>query len=234
MRLAKAFVILAVAAAACAPQAGQVGSSAFASAAPSSPSPSSISLASPSPLVSLPPTAAPCPTESPMSVARYLHADRACFGARDVTLTGWEDLPEGLGGVDLGIEPSWLATTSPPWAFLMDRLGQECGQGCGSLAVHVDPSSALRFERDGHWVVVTGHRNDTRAETCVAPASSDPGTPTHEEIVQTCRNAFVLTSVRDAVAPSGALPSCPSDAALRIAAYLDADPACFAGRDVTL
>jgi hypothetical protein len=170
-----------------------------------------------------------------MSVTGYLAADPACFGSTDVTLAGWEDRAEGLGGVDEPSEPNWLTTNVPFWSFLRDRLGHECGTLCdGAISVHVDPASSLRFERDGHWVVITGHRNDPRAETCHFTGTLEPGMPTDEELRERCRAVFVLTSVRDAEPPAAALPSCPRDAVLRVAQFQDADPACFGSADVTL
>jgi hypothetical protein len=188
--------------------------------------------------VKAPPTATPCPTESPMSVATYTAADPACFGPNDVTLTGWEDIPSGIGGPEGEdhTEPGWLVENNPTPSIIVDRLPAQCPgpeEICGPwLFVHVDPASKLSFEADGIYVVITGHRHDPQASTCTRyPLSSQSPVPTVGNAASDCVNAFVLTSVREVAAP--ALSICPTDLALSPYTY-GADPACFHGRNLRI
>ena len=196
------------------------------------------------PLLTATPTG--CPSESPMSVATYLGADKGCFGSGEVTLTGWEDIPDGIGGGGPFIEPSWLAGRTP--AILTDSLPPSCGEMlCGPwIFVHVDPASGLRFERDGRWVVATGHRQDAAAETCrfVQPEAPnlDPDElpplgvpiPSPDAVRATCRDSFVLTSVREVNPPAGALDFCSVSSPMTLVQYAASDPACLRGRDITI
>ena len=126
------------------------------------------SLSEPTTVPSPPAVGSPgCPTESPMSVATYKAADPACFGANDVTLTGWETIPSGIGGQsDHSTEPAWLGEDFTP-DVLVDQLPEACSQEmCDPfLFVHVDPASKLEFERDGLYVVITGHVDDPISAT---------------------------------------------------------------------
>ena len=173
-----------------------------------------------------------------MSVATFLAADPACFGSADVALTGWEDRPNGIDGASTYVEPNWLGEQSP--AVLVDRLPPACGSEntCEPfLFVHADPASALRFERDGHYVVITGHRQDPTADTCLFHGpSGDDGVPvpSPNAVLEACRDAFVLTSVRDVDPPAGSLDFCPSDPVLTVDRYSATDPACFHGRTLAL
>ena len=189
------------------------------------------------------PTAAspePCPTGSPLSVEAYQRADRSCFGSGDIEIEGWEDIPDGIGGTGPSFEPLWLGAMYPTTAsVLSSRLfNQPCDQGASACAIamvflYTAPTSNVRFEFDGHWVIVTGHRNDPAAETC-RYTGSEPTGMSAEEIRQTCRDHFVITAVRDAIPPASALPACPPAGTLRVADFFAFDPACFAGRDVTV
>ncbi len=191
----------------------------------------------PSPSLAASPTAAQCPTGTPMSVATYLGADPSCFGSQDVTLTGWEDIGSGIdaGESDVSLDPAWLG--SPAASVLVDQLPETCHlETCDPfLFVHVDPASRLQFELDGVYVVITGHRDDPAAQTCVATPYGEPSTaPTPEPAAPMCAGAFVLTSVREAEAPVAVRPACPTGSPLTLMAIERADPACFHGRDVSI
>jgi hypothetical protein len=182
-------------------------------------------------------TDGPCPTDVPMSVPTYLAANPDCFGARDVELEGWEDIPDGLGGSGPSFNPAWLGSLYGAASVLASNLfDQSCLSPCEMrfLSVFIDPATSLRFETDGQWVVVTGHRNDPAAETCVYDGKGGPIDLSAEQVRQACRDKFVLTSVRAATPPASALPVCPTASAMRVTVLLSADPACFGGRDVNV
>ena len=169
-----------------------------------------------------------------MSLSTYVAADPACFGANDVTLTGWERIPSGLdsGIGDTVTKPEWLVENNVSPSVLVDQLPEQCQlETCDPyLNIHIDPASNLRFERDGVYVVITGHRHDPRAATCTSYSTSSPApSPTVGNARGDCETAFVLTSVREVPPPAGALSFCPTDPILTVFA-LRADPACFHGK----
>src|SRR5690349_13726289 len=173
-----------------------------------------------------------CPTGSPMSVATYTAADPTCFGANDVTLTGWETIPSGIGGQsDHHTEPTWLGEDYTPGA-LVDQLPQQCGlEMCNdALFVHVDPASKLEFERNGVFVVITGHRDDPASNACYQVFDDSlPASPTPDAAGQAeCRGSFVLTSIRDVPPPPGALGFCPTDPILTV--YTAREDVCLRGK----
>lgn len=180
-----------------------------------------------------------CPTTSPMSVGQYLAADPACFGSRDVTIAGWEDVPNYTSEPQTPpIEPAWLADRAP--AVLASQMPPTACDAttttCPWLDVHLAPASTLRFELDGVWAVITGHRGDPAAETCQPTAPTDTPAPTikPDDAKAACRDAFVLTSVTAGPPPAGALAFCPSDSPLTVTVYNATDPACFHGKTVRI
>jgi len=192
------------------------------------------------PTASPSPTTTPCPTDTPMSVDAYLAADPSCFGAADVTIAGWEDLPTYVSQKQTpAISPSWLSALVP--AVLAPTIPhKDCDEDsapCSWIDVHVDPASKLAFETDGAWVVVTGHRDDKAAASCKIagpmPDGSDQ-TPAPAAVVDLCRASFVLTSVQAGNPPVGSLGFCPSGPVLTVAQYESADPVCFHGRTLKI
>jgi hypothetical protein len=209
-----------------------------------SPSPTSTG----TPITEPSPTAAPtpgCPTAAPMSVDQYFATDPACFGSRDVKIAGWEDVPDYTSEPQTPpIAPAWLVERAP--AVLGSQMPPTACDAtsttCPWLDIHLDPASGLRFELDGVWAVVTGHRGDPAAETCHALAPTDTPEPTDtpvptlkpDDVRATCRDAFVLTSVTASSPPAGALAFCPPDGMLTVTAYTATDPACFHGKDLRI
>jgi hypothetical protein len=186
------------------------------------------------------PTTKPCPTETPMSVDAYLAADPSCFGAADVTIAGWEDLPTYTSQKQAPPNsPTWLTAFVP--AILEPTIPhRDCDEDsgpCSWIDVHIDPASKLAFETDGAWVVVTGHRDDKAAASCKLagpmPDGSDQ-TPAPDAVVDLCRASFVLTSVQVESPPAGSLGFCPSGPVLTVAQYQAADAVCFHGRTVKI
>jgi hypothetical protein len=191
--------------------------------------------ASPSPAPSA--TSGMCAGPEPLTVSAYLAADPACFGSRDVQIEGWEDIPDGIGGAGPNFDPRWLGDLFPSGSALASNLfGQPCESPCqmSFLFVYIDPASDLRFEADGQWVVISGHRNDPAAETCTYDASAGAIDLTAEQVRQACRDHFVLTAVRAATPPASALPVCPTASPMRVTEYMNADAACFGSREVSV
>src|SRR5439155_21099504 len=95
------------------------------------------------------PTTRPCPTDTQVSVDAYLAADPSCFGAADVTIAGWEDLPTYTSQKETpAISPSWLSALVP--AVLAPTIPhRDCDEysgPCPWIDVHIDPASKLAFE----------------------------------------------------------------------------------------
>lgn len=171
-----------------------------------------------------------------MTVATYLAYQPDCFGSNDVTLTGWEDIPVGYGSPEMGsiLEPTWFE--EPTAAMLMDFVPGTCEPCEPNLMVHVNPASTLHFESDGVYVVITGHRQDPAANTCHTIFEDAPAAPAEQpgESKSSCVDKFVLTSVRAAPPPSGALDFCPSVSTLDVDSFLHTDPVCFHGKTLKI
>jgi hypothetical protein len=182
-------------------------------------------------------TSGTCAGPEPLTVSAYLAADPACFGSHDVQIEGWEDIADGVGGAGPNFDPHWLGDLSPPGSVMASSLfDQPCESPCEMrfFFVYVNPATNLRFEADGQWVIITGHRNDPAAETCTYDGSGGPISLTAEEIRQWCRDRFVLTSVRAATPPASALPTCPTASPMRVTEYMNADPVCFGSQEVSV
>jgi hypothetical protein len=156
-----------------------------------------------SPAATLAASGVPCDTISPIRVDRLLQAGRACFGAADVRVVGWLGPSWGIGGTNTGIEPTWLGEPlTDPVLWLKPRNPDGCftTDDCVWTFVHIRPGSAVPFQLPERWVEVTGHFDDPVAQTCLWDGhSNDPITPARA--VETCRDAFVVTAVRDAAQP---------------------------------
>jgi hypothetical protein len=147
-----------------------------------------------------------------MRVTEYMNADPVCFGARDVSVIGWQDQPSIVGQEPPSIVPDWLWSFSAsmiwqkPPGFGQSANGQTCTvDDCHSFFVQIKPDSGLRFDARGRWVKLIGHRQDPAAESChfVYPPDFGAGErPPDLFARQQCRAAFVLTSVSVAAAPA--------------------------------
>jgi hypothetical protein len=145
-----------------------------------------------------------------MSVSTYITADPGCFGSRDVKILGWLDQGPFCEGMPPGINPEWL------WACAKAGLWQEpspvyagsayiCNLGdCQSLPIAMNPASTVNLGLSMRWVVLTLHRDDPAAETChwVYPPNWTGEHPSDVYARQTCREAFVVTGMSPALAPT--------------------------------
>ncbi|MGH2392955.1 MAG: hypothetical protein ACRDGH_05585 [Candidatus Limnocylindria bacterium] len=173
---------------------------------PPSPVPSSAATPRPSPAEPTPPAAA-CP-ELPFtfeSVSAVPVADRpGCFGAEELTLVGWVFRESNLGYdcITYPERPTWLMCilSRQPLAFGALPPGPYA-PASQLLWVAADPAGPVGpiyyraiegAVRTNTWVEVTGHFDD--------PAAADCG-PVGDSLRVDCAGTFVLTSVRDVVAP---------------------------------
>jgi hypothetical protein len=139
--------------------------------------------------------AAACPT-TPMTVDQLLAADRSCFGAESIGVTGWLAEPWGVGGYASGIVPSWLGeglTGNALWLKPRGADGCVADDDCQFAFLHVQPGVGPSLAPLERWVRVTGHYDDPLSTTCYWNRVNDPKTP--EQSVAACREAFVVTTV---------------------------------------
>ena len=159
-----------------------------------------------------------------MTVDQLLAADRACFGGRDLGVTGWLAEPWGIGGYSTGVEPAWLGEVMTDVVLWTQPRGTDACQSdsaCDFAFLHFPPDSdpwTLPLDR---WVRLTGHFEDPLAATCGWNGTNDPKTP--EQAVELCREAFVVTSIEDAPDPSSSSAPVRVDDTLvaRITTYPD-------------
>jgi hypothetical protein len=136
----------------------------------------------------------------------------ACYEGSDVTVQGFVQEPEGLGGTSVVvIEPTWLTE----WGlFLYASSRERDGAPVGPAYVVAYPpgSGDLNKRYDGRWVSVVAHFDDPAAQTCHAEGPADADPPTDEEAVAMCRQILVLSSIKPTRAPDTAtLSFAPSE-----------------------
>jgi hypothetical protein len=145
-----------------------------------------------------------CPS-APTDVRSFLAvpalAGLACFGRKDLQISGRLARPEATCGVDIGwtIEPEWLASTCPhPTFYVADNNRADStfdailapGIDIRNLDPGVEPADFLD-------VIVTGNFDARAAKTCRGVVS-EPGTVielSQPEIILSCRATFVITHI---------------------------------------
>jgi hypothetical protein len=145
-----------------------------------------------------------CPS-APTDVRSFLAvpalAGLACFGRKDLEITGRLGRPEATCGVDIGwtIEPEWLASTCPHPMFYVvagDRP-DSWFEAVLAPAIDVRGLDPGVEPEDFLDVVVTGHFDATAAKMCHAVVT-EPGTVielSRPEVVLSCRATFVITHI---------------------------------------
>jgi hypothetical protein len=141
----------------------------------------------------------------------------ACFEGSDVTVVGFVQEPEGLGGTSaVVIEPTWLTE----WGlFLYATSRERDGVPVGTPYVVAYPpgSGDPNHRYDGRWVSLQAHFDDPAAQACHAVGPADANPPSDAEAVAMCRQILVLSSIRVTSAPDTATlpfaPTWPSPAA---------------------
>ena len=145
-----------------------------------------------------------CPS-APTDVASFLAvpalAGLACFGRKDLELSGRLGRPEATCGVDIGwtIEPEWLASTCPHPTFYVADSDRADSSFDAVLAPGIDirgldPGAEPEDFLD---VLVTGHFDVRAATTCHAVVT-EPGAVielSQPEIILACRATFVITHI---------------------------------------
>ena len=145
-----------------------------------------------------------CPS-APRDVPSFLAvpdlAGLACFGRKDLEISGRLARPEATCGVDIGwtIEPDWLGgTCTHPTFYVADNDRAESsfdavlapGIDVRGLDPGVEPKDFLD-------VLVTGHFDVRAAKTCHGVVT-EPGTIVElspPEIILACRATFVITHI---------------------------------------
>ncbi len=123
---------------------------------------------------------------------------RACFGGATITIRGFANWPDGLGGTSMsGIRPAYFEW---PTFFLFSSSREIApGFGRGSFYGIVVPPRFGRVEKTYHreWVVVTARFEDPLANRCRGYGPKGDR-PTRAEAIATCREYLVLTSIHAA------------------------------------
>jgi hypothetical protein len=169
----------------------------------------------------VPPTSTPKPTPTPqplssavtprpprdpapvLNVQRVLDGGRARFGRNDVRVRGWLAAAWGIGGLRTGVTPSWLGEMpTGPVLWQKPRNPDGCfdDDDCVWIFSHVQPGSGVTLGKRERWVTLTGHFDDPAARTCAWDGQTNSRI-IRATAVRMCRDAFVVTSVRNAPAP---------------------------------
>lgn len=145
-----------------------------------------------------------CPA-APTDVRSFLAvpalAGLACFGRKDLEISGRLGRPEATCGIDIGwtIDPEWLGSTCPqPTFYVADSKQADSTFGAvlapgidiRGLDPGVEPPDLLN-------VLVTGHFDANAAKTCHAVVT-EPGTLielSQPEVILACRATFVITHI---------------------------------------
>ena len=114
----------------------------------------------------------------------------ACFGDAPLTFeANW--VGGGVADCPTAPEPAWLACS----AFSLRPVGDTRKIGAPELFVAVDPAIGS-LPDSGTDVVVTGSFDHPAAQTCHETVSLPDASPAPiAEIVERCRNTFVVTEV---------------------------------------
>ena len=178
-------------------------------AATPTPNPTPTAKATPTPTPTPRPSTAaatprpPCDSTPVLSVKRVLDGGRPCFGRNSIRVRGWLAESWGIGGLKSGIIPSWLGEM-PAGPVLWQRPGNPDGciddDDCVFVFIHVRPGSGVVLGKKARWVTLTGHFDDQVARTCAWDGHTNSSI-TRAKAVRVCRDAFVVTSIRNAPTP---------------------------------
>jgi hypothetical protein len=122
----------------------------------------------------------------------------ACFGDRTLRFTAYVRDPGDVGWTyAYGLEPAWFRGA----AFFV-AASADLPPGTGPITALAVPPGLGDLQRAhvGHWVMVTGHFDDSAAQTCVASGEAGVA-PNTAEAVLICRSTFVVESVARTSAP---------------------------------
>jgi hypothetical protein len=143
------------------------------------------------------PPAPTCPTASPITLDAFLAADHRCYAEGDVSISGWEDVGEGFGGVvanyqveiDPAFELAGAQLVAARWEEDVDHM---------PIFPWTIAGSEVTFDRTDREVAVTGHFADAAASGCrpSAPGEDWPWSPPDSWAQHRCERLFVITEVR--------------------------------------
>jgi hypothetical protein len=141
---------------------------------------------------------------APFRVNNYWGANpraHACFGRKAITIRGFANWPDGLGGTSVsGIKPGYFEW---PELFLFGSSREVApGYGKGSFYGIVVPPRFSMVEETYHrvWVVVTARFGDPLANRCRGYGPKGDR-PTRAAAIAVCRDHLVLMSIRVAAGP---------------------------------
>src|SRR5690242_4197594 len=119
------------------------------------------------------------------------HNGRRCYGDADLTVVGYVDSPEGIGGVNsFVIKPLWMTMSG---LMLMSGSAADRHGSSWFYPIAMPPRFGDLNERYHHrWVAVTAHFDDPRALTCRAEGPADTNPPSKAQAVRMCRSILVL------------------------------------------
>lgn len=144
------------------------------------------------------PTAAEC-APPPTDAVEFISFDRpafiACFGSRPITFRAWSvRCDDCVGQPDEHFVPDWLAPSAN--SLLLSPI---IGSGWWASAV-LDPVIGSRPTDDmlDAWLELTGHFDDPAAASChwSPPPDAIGYYSGSRQIIETCRQQFVVTAVR--------------------------------------
>ena len=121
-----------------------------------------------------------------------------CIGSSPVTFAAWSTQGGGCGGFAPGrFEPAWLASPFAYYPLILTPMEVPYG-GCGSAA----GAPGTEMPEQLQWVEVTGHWDDPAAAECHwIPQPELPWSGPGSDLVASCREKFVATSVTPTSAP---------------------------------
>ncbi|HEX6945201.1 MAG TPA: hypothetical protein VF196_03340 [Casimicrobiaceae bacterium] len=136
----------------------------------------------------------------------------ACFGGATITIRGFANWPDGLGGTSVsGIRPGYFEWPQ----FYLFASSREVAPGFGKGAFYgiTVPPRFGKVENTYHrvWVVVTARFEDPLANRCRGYGPKGDR-PTRAEAIATCRESLVLTSIRVASGPPDTAAAVPDQA----------------------
>jgi hypothetical protein len=128
-------------------------------------------------------------------------AGTRCYGRADVSVIGFVDMPDGLGGTSAsGITHAWLVDRVVMLYGASNAI--RSGRVNDSYTVAVPPRFGdlqARFAR--RWVQLTAHFDDPAAQACRGYGPKDANPPTRRQAIAACRRIMVLSSISTTNAP---------------------------------
>lgn len=137
-------------------------------------------------------------------------AGTRCYGRASVSVTGFVDMPDGLGGTSAsGITHAWLVDSVVMLYGASNAI--RSGRVNDFYTVAVPPRFGdlqARFARQ--WVQLTAHFDDPAAQACRGYGPRDANPPTRRQAIAACRRIMVLSAIRTTSPPETTTAGVPS------------------------